>query len=91
MSKYGINHTPKEVTEILGVNIRALRKERKLSRAKLSEISGVAYASIRKFEETGSISLESLLMLSKALGRLDEFESLLLPDQNERRQKLFDI
>ena len=45
----------------------------------LAERSGVSLASLRRFEESGRISLESLLDLAFALHRLDDFESLLKP------------
>jgi len=52
------------------------RKERKLSRAKLAKISGVSYGSIRRFEETGQISLASLLDLSNVIDCLPDFKHL---------------
>lgn len=91
MSKYGINKTPKEIMLSLAGNILAIRKEKKISREKLSEISGVSYSSLRRFESTGMISLESLLKISNALGRLDEFETLLQFKNTEQKKNLFDI
>ena len=90
MGEYGDQNTPKEVMMLLSKNIAALRKEHKLTQKEVSERSGVAYASIRKFETTGIISLESLLKICETLGRLEEFESILLPDELERMKKLFD-
>jgi len=90
MGEYGDQNTPKEVMMLLSKNIAALRKEQKLTQKELSERSGVAYASVRKFETTGIISLESLLKICETLRRLKEFESILLPDELERMKKLFD-
>jgi transcriptional regulator with XRE-family HTH domain len=90
MGEYGDQNTPKEVMILLSKNIVALRKQKKMSQKELSERSGVAYASVRKFETTGIISLESLLKICEALSRLEEFESILLPDDMERMKKLFD-
>ncbi|MGN1389979.1 MAG: helix-turn-helix domain-containing protein [Bulleidia sp.] len=39
------------------------RKEAGLTQAKTAELSGAAYASIRRFETTGEISLQSLKKL----------------------------
>jgi transcriptional regulator with XRE-family HTH domain len=90
MGAYGDENSPKEVMLLLSKNILALRKQEKMSQRELSERSGVAYASIRKFESTGIISLESFLKICEALKRLKEFESILLPNDMEQKKKLFD-
>jgi len=89
MGEYGDQNSPKEIMILLSKNIIALRKEEKMSQRELSERSGVAYASIRKFELTGIISLESLLKISDALNRLMDFESILLPNDMKREKDLF--
>jgi len=91
MSKYGIHNTPKEVMLIVASNVRIIRKKKKMTQKQLSGKSGVAYASIKKFESTGIISFESLLKLCNALDRLYEFEELLQFDINDDKAKLFDI
>lgn len=91
MSKYGIHHTPKEIMRLIASNIRKLRKQKKITQKELSDKSGVAYATIKKFESTGIISLESLLKLCDTLGRLHEFESILQFTSLEAKSKLFDI
>lgn len=54
----------------------AIRKNGKISQQRLSELSGVAYASIRRFEKTGDISLASLVKLALALRRYDDLDRL---------------
>lgn len=54
----------------------AIRKDRRISRKKLSELSGVALASIRRFEKTGDISLASLVKLALALRLYDDLDGL---------------
>lgn len=54
----------------------ARRKESKVSQMKLSELSGVSFASIRRFEKCGEISLASLLKIANALGYLEDFDLL---------------
>lgn len=90
MGEYGDENTPKEVMILLSKRIVALRKQLKMTQKEVSERSGVAYASVRKFETTGIISLESLLKICDILGRLKEFESILIPDEMEKIKKLFD-
>jgi len=89
MGEYGDQNSPKEVMIILSKNIIVLRRQEKMSQKKLSERSGVAHASIRKFESTGIISLESLLKISEALKHLTDFESILLPNDMKRKKDLF--
>ena len=87
---FGVEKTPFEICQLLGERVKELRSNRKMSRATLAEYSGVPAPTIRKFEETGKISLESLLKIAKVFKKLTEFEGLLLPDDNERRRSLFD-
>lgn len=42
----------------------------------MSEKSGVSYGTLKKFEQKGQISLESLLKIALALGEMDQFENL---------------
>ena len=53
-----------------------IRKNRKISQRRLPEISGVSYASIRRFEKTGDISLASLVKLALALQLYDDLDNL---------------
>lgn len=57
-----------------------IRKKRKISQQRLSVISGVSYASIRRFERTGNISLESLVKLALALQLYDDLDNLFKTD-----------
>ena len=71
--------TPEDVAQQLAKKARTLRLERNWKQATLAERSGVTLASLRRFERTGLASLQNFLKLAFALGRLDEFESLLQP------------
>ena len=57
--------------------------------------SGVTEASLKRFEQTGKVSLENLLKIMHALGRIQEIELLLKPpevrslnDLRAREQKI---
>jgi transcriptional regulator with XRE-family HTH domain len=89
MGKYGDDKSPKEIMLLLSKNVIVLRKQEKMSQKELSERSGVAYASIRKFESTGIISLESLLKICEVLKRLTDFESILNQNDIKRKKDLF--
>jgi len=52
------------------------RKELQLSQQKLAERSKVSYASIRRFETTGEISLTSLIKLAIVLDCASDFHQL---------------
>ena len=54
----------------------AIRKRRKISQQRLSTLSGVSFASIRRFEKTGEISLASLVKLALALQLYDDLDNL---------------
>jgi transcriptional regulator with XRE-family HTH domain len=89
MGKYGDDKSPKEIMLLLSKNVIVLRKQEKMSQKELSERSGVTYASIRKFESTGIISLESLLKICETLKRLTDFESILQQNDIKRKKDLF--
>lgn len=59
----------------------SIRKSKKISQQKLSDISDVSYASIRRFEKTGDISLSSLVKLSLALQLYDDLDNLFKREQ----------
>lgn len=75
MQKY-IWETPEEITLIVSNHTRMLRKRLKISRRKLSEMSGVSYGSIKRFEETGNISLLSLTKIAMALDASEDIKSI---------------
>ncbi len=85
--------TPKGAQERLASKFRQLRTLRNLSRKSLATMSGVSEPSIKRFERTGNISLQSLLRLADVLGALSEFLELFEPpvatslDEIEQREK----
>lgn len=62
-------------------NVRARRLSMELTQEGLAERSGVALPTLRKFEQKGSISLESLLKLLMVLGGLEETINVLKPSK----------
>lgn len=71
--------TPQEMQQWLTQQVRALRLALNLSQQTLAEKSGVSYGTLKKFEKTGQISLQSLLKLALVLGCLDSFKQLFAP------------
>jgi transcriptional regulator with XRE-family HTH domain len=64
------------VAEGIALRSREKRLNLNLSQKSLSERSGVSYGTLKKFEQTGKISLESLLKLALALNQLEGFEKI---------------
>ena len=80
-NKFDIGQFVNTLTEQSIVNglverVKKKRKQMKLSQRRLSEKSGVTYASVRRFETTGEISLSSLLKIAHALDSLKDFDEL---------------
>jgi transcriptional regulator with XRE-family HTH domain len=90
MGKFGINKYPADIMEELALKHKTLRKKFKLNQGELAERSGVSLGSIKRFESTGQISLESLLKLAQILNRLNDFELVFKQEENFKEiEKLF--
>ena len=87
MAKYSVSKVPSDILLLIAKNVVALRKEKGWTQQELSEKSDVSYGSIKRFETTGQISLESLLKIVESLKRLSEFEEILLPPKDNKRIK----
>lgn len=88
--KYNASKTPFYFLEELARRHQTIRKQAGLSQAELAERSGVSFGSIKRFEQTGQISLESLLKSALILNRLNDFDFLFKPDENLKDiEKLF--
>ena len=85
MSKFGIAKKPYDFLEELALRHKTIRKQIGLSQSQLAERSGVSLGSIKRFEQTGQISLESLLKLVQILNRLNDFELILKPTENLKK------
>jgi transcriptional regulator with XRE-family HTH domain len=72
--------TPLELLTQIAQNAKAKRLSLNLSQQTLSLRSGVSLGSIKRFERTGKISLESLLKLALVLKSLESFNSLFAKD-----------
>lgn len=73
--------TPKDVNNDIVKRMRARRKEQKLTQAELTQAelsrrAGVSLGSLKRFEQTGNISLDSLIKIAFVLNCQEDFESL---------------
>jgi len=75
--------TPSKAQKELAKNLRARRLVMGLTQAGLSERSGVALATLRKFERTGAISVKSLCKLMMTVGGLEQLVEASAPAQSK--------
>lgn len=79
MNNFGFlltNTTPKDINKLIAGRIRNIRRRRKISQQELGEKAGVSLGSVKRFEQTGEISLMSLTKITIALGLDDEMKNL---------------
>jgi transcriptional regulator with XRE-family HTH domain len=87
---YSLEPTPYEVGLKIAQRHRVLRKRLKISQKEMAERSGVSLGSLKRFERSGKISLESLLKLMHLLGRLSDLDHVLKEKENpDDIEKLF--
>ncbi|MBQ7621585.1 MAG: helix-turn-helix transcriptional regulator [Candidatus Methanomethylophilaceae archaeon] len=60
----------------LASRFKVYRKKAKLTQIQLADRSGVSYGTIKRFERTGKISLESLWLLTAARDCDDQLDQL---------------
>lgn len=68
--------TAEEINQKVATRLRTIRKRRSISQQCLSDMSGVSFGSIKRFETTGQISLISLTKLALALDCADDIRNL---------------
>lgn len=68
--------TPEEINYNLALRLRKIRERRGISKKELSKISCVSYKTIKRFENTGQISLLMLTKIATALNLSDEINCL---------------
>lgn len=78
----------KQIQESLGRRFKEQRLLKNFSRKTLAENSGVSYESIKKFENTGNISLISLISLANCLDKISEIENLLSDIEPQNKLEL---
>jgi transcriptional regulator with XRE-family HTH domain len=83
--------TPKEIAEHIAKQAKVKRLSFNLSQNSLSERSGVSVGTLKKFERTGKISLESLLRIALTLDALEEFKELFKPIPFENLSSLDEL
>ena len=80
MNKYSIDRKPTDVMLLLAERHKLIRKEAGYSQSEAALRSGVSLGSLKRFETTGQISLESLCLLSDLYNRLNDFDAIFRQD-----------
>lgn len=75
---------------LIRARLRQLRLSGNLSQEVLAKRAGLSHASLKRFERTGQISLESLLKLALVLDVLEDFD-LLFKDSLQSNLSLDEI
>lgn len=65
-----------EIDKEIAAHVVNVRKRKKISQKELAVKSGVSFGSIKRFEQSGEISLQSLTKIAIALSVEDELERL---------------
>ena len=76
MSKTLMDDALAAVKKELIERVKERRREHGLTQEALAKSSTVSFGSLKRFERTGEISLESLIKIAYALGRTADFKRL---------------
>ena len=88
--QYGLNKKPADWMQDMAKRHKMLRKQAGFTQSELARRSGVSLGSLKRFETSGQISIQSLFLLIDVLGRLDDFDTILKPIENMKEiERLF--
>ena len=73
--------TPIEIQQQLAYRFKVLRLTAGYKRSTLAKRAGVSEASLKRFENSGEVSLKTILRLANVLGCLQEFNTLFQPPE----------
>ena len=82
--------TPRDVQRELAGRFKARRLALNLTQEGLAARSGVSWSSLKRFERTGLIALDSLLKLALVLDCLGDFDRICVDDGRNRGSKSLD-
>jgi len=73
--------TPQEVAQQIASRVKVRRLELNITQSGMASRAGLKFATYRRFEQTGDISLKGLLQIGFALDALSDFESVFVRKQ----------
>lgn len=83
MKSYALFKQPTDVKQELAQKVKSLRKAKGYTQKELADRSDVSLGSLKRFEQSGEISLHHLLSLALILGVLEDFDRLFVPQEEE--------
>lgn len=83
MKSYALFKQPADVKQELSQKLKQLRKAKGYTQQELAERSEVSLGSLKRFEQSGEISLHHLLNLALILGVLEDFDQMFVPKKVE--------
>ena len=86
-----LSKTPQDVISELKERCKSRRRSFKYTQQELASRSGVSLGSLKRFERSGQISLESLLRIAFVLECLEDFENVCKREDEERFESIEDI
>lgn len=86
-----ILRSPFEVAKEIAKKAQTRRLKLNLTQKSLADKSGVSYGTLKKFEQKGQISLESLLKIALVLGEIDKFDHLFSKGHNDLPSSLDEL
>ena len=88
--QYGLNKKPADWMLEIAKRHKMLRKQAGFTQSELARRSGVSLGSLKRFETSGQISIQSLFLLIDVLGRLDDVDKIMKPIENMKEiERLF--
>lgn len=92
MSEFSIFKQPHEVMLEISSREKKLRKKQKITQAELAKKTGVSLGSLKRFEQTGEISLSALLKIARFLDVLNDFDLIFASNEETPQgiEKLFE-
>lgn len=82
--------TPTQVAMQIAMRVKSRRLELDLTQKGLAERAGIKFATYRRFEQTGEISLTGLLQIGFALNALSDFDVLFSQKQYQSIEDVLD-
>ena len=83
--------TPQEVQQELATRYKARRLAQDLTQQGLAERSGLSWSSLKRFERTGLIALDSLLRLSLVMDCLNDFDQICIGTSSLQAKSLDEL
>jgi len=81
--------TPLEINKEIAKNIIRVRKRLGYSQVELSKKAGVSLGSLKRFEQSGEVSLTSLTKIAIVLEISNQLEDLFAPSPSDHVEDLF--